>query len=501
MTFLAVLLAAVSFAPAASVGVPTPHEHAVASRPITDKQVPPEPTSAAYRAALVRLGVRVTAIEAATVTLVGTPPETTEPSATDPAVAGPTVDPSAVPTPTDPTTVPTPSEPPSIDVTDLVAQVVEPPPTTGSALTVEQLPPRVVDARQQVDGGDLSAASKVVKGVETDVLLVALDLADQSAQNAALARLLVGTDPHVAALDAAVAATHASADGRDVVATATYAAQARDAADGITLAAQQAFTTADDATKAAILLADQQARSTDGYTNGNIPLDVLCVLSFAPQQHLRCDAAAALERMNVAYHQAFGHDMVISDSYRSLVDQVLTKAAKGGLAAEPGTSNHGWGLAIDVGDGVDSYGSAQYAWLKVNAVLFGWHHPTYMDQGGRGPHEPWHWEFGTTDDRGTGTSTPITVDGQPNTATPAAPVEPVAEQPTPSPSPTPDPTPTPTASPTPDPTPTPTPTTTPSPTPSDQPTPSEPATPTPSPGPTDTPTTDPSPTEPVAPTP
>ena len=40
------------------------------------------------------------------------------------------------------------------------------------------------------------------------------------------------------------------------------------------------------------------ARSTDGYTNGSIPLKVLCAVSFAPSQRLRCDAAEALTRLN-----------------------------------------------------------------------------------------------------------------------------------------------------------------------------------------------------------
>lgn len=463
-TVLAGVLAAVSFAPAPSVGVGRAVEPVTASLPSTQKDVAPEPTSTAYRVALARLDQRVKAVEAATVTLVGTPQAPVEPA---------------------------PPAEPRLPV-ETVEAVVDAPAVTGAALTVEQLRPRVLDARQQVAGGDLSSAARVVKGVETDVLLVAIDLADQSAQSAALARLLVTTDPNVAALDAAVAATHAAADDRDVVVAATWAAKARDAVAGITLAAQQASTSADETVKAAILRAEQQARSTDGYTNGNIPLEVLCPVDFAPEHHLRCDAAEALSRMNAAYRQAFGHDMVLTDSYRSLVDQVLTKAAKGGLAAAPGTSNHGWGLAIDLGDGVDSYGSAQYAWLKVNAALFGWHHPTYMDQDGRGPHEPWHWEFGTTDDRGAGTSTPILLNGQPNGATPVVPVQTPAPEPTvePTPSATPDPTPAPSPSPTTDPTPTPTPSESPTPT----------ATPTPTPTPTESPTPDPTATEPAEPT-
>ena len=456
-----VVLAAVAVAPSLSAGV----EQAAASRPITQKQSPPEPASRDYLTALARLDDRVAAVETAAVTLVGGPVA---------AVA------------------PTPQALPRLRP-DFVERVVRTSSVPTPVLTAEQLPTRVQDARREVAAGNLSAAGQVVRSVETDVLLVAIDLADQSAQNAALARLLVAADPHVAVLDASVGATHAAADARDVVVAATSATQARDAAAGLTLAAQQATTSADEATRALIARAEQQAHSTDGYANGAIPLEVLCPVAFAPGQYLRCDAAEALVRMNAAYRQAFGHDMVLTDSYRSLDGQVRTKSAKGGLAAVPGTSNHGWGLAIDLGDGVDSYSSAQYAWLRSNAVLFGWHHPTYMDEGGRGPHEPWHWEFGTTDDRGSGTSTPILVNGQPNGATPASAMPAATEEPTPAPDvPSPSPSSTPTAEPTPTPTPTPTPS------PTAEPSPSGTPTPTPTPTPTDTPT--PTPTDTPGPT-
>ena len=389
-----------------------------------------EQTGPAYTQALTLLDDRVAAVETATVTLVGRPLDTT-------AVASRTLD-----------------RPESVD--PAAAPVV-------SGLTAEQLPDRVLGARQQVASGDVAAAAHTVKEVETDVLLVALELGDQSAQNVAMTRLLVAADPQVALLDAAVGATHAAAEARDVVAAATSAVQARDAAAGITVAAQQISVTGDaDAQAAAAEAARAEAvrvaglaRSTDGYTNGSIPLKVLCAVSFAPSQRLRCDAAEALTRLNAAYRVAFGRDLSISGTYRTLDEQISTRAAKGTMAAVPGTSNHGWGLAIDLSD-VTSYRSAQYAWLKANAMTYGWRHPVYMDEGGRGPHEPWHWEFGTSDNSGTGTSVPITSGGggAPSTPPPSAPAPPVVEQPSvapaeqPPPPPVATPTPTPTASPT-----------------------------------------------------
>jgi LAS superfamily LD-carboxypeptidase LdcB len=80
----------------------------------------------------------------------------------------------------------------------------------------------------------------------------------------------------------------------------------------------------------------------------------------------------------------------VTDSYRDYAHQVSTKAAKGYLAARPGTSNHGWGLAADVQ--VGGYGSADYQWLLHNAPAYGWSNPGWARAGGS-KHEPWHYEF------------------------------------------------------------------------------------------------------------
>ncbi|GGB94733.1 M15 family metallopeptidase [Cellulomonas carbonis] len=138
------------------------------------------------------------------------------------------------------------------------------------------------------------------------------------------------------------------------------------------------------------------ARSAD---NGEIPAEALCGVGFASGVQLRCDAAAALETLNAAYRADFGRDLDVVSSYRSYGAQVTTKQARGYLAAQPGTSNHGLGIAVDFGDfgGVGNFGTANYRWMKANSERFGWYHPRIMEPGGGGPQEPWHWEFGTTD--------------------------------------------------------------------------------------------------------
>jgi hypothetical protein len=133
------------------------------------------------------------------------------------------------------------------------------------------------------------------------------------------------------------------------------------------------------------------SRAWGGYPNGLIPPSALCPLGVAGHA-LRCDAAAAWRAMSAAYRSAYGTPMCITDSYRGYASQVRLYGEKPALAAIPGTSNHGWGLAVDLCGGIDSYGSAQYAWMTANAGRFGFVHPTWADPG-NGREEPWHWEY------------------------------------------------------------------------------------------------------------
>lgn len=136
-----------------------------------------------------------------------------------------------------------------------------------------------------------------------------------------------------------------------------------------------------------------------GYANGRIPLEVLAPIPWAPGQHARPDAVNALIALNTAFRAQFGKDIAITDSYRSFEEQVATKAAKGWLAAVPGTSNHGWGLALDLGSGINRFGTAEHMWMQANAPAYGWIHPDWARQGGSKP-EPWHWEYRATESAG-----------------------------------------------------------------------------------------------------
>ncbi|MBE9925256.1 hypothetical protein G8C93_05040 [Cellulosimicrobium cellulans] len=138
---------------------------------------------------------------------------------------------------------------------------------------------------------------------------------------------------------------------------------------------------------------DQWATSTAGYGNGQIPASALCELSFAPGEQLRCDAAHQIEALNEKYREAFGANLSVTDSYRSYASQVAVKASRGYFAAPPGMSNHGWALALDLGGGIQGYGTAQYEWMRANAPAYGWENPEWARAGGS-KNEPWHWEYG-----------------------------------------------------------------------------------------------------------
>lgn len=124
--------------------------------------------------------------------------------------------------------------------------------------------------------------------------------------------------------------------------------------------------------------------------NGRLPDSALCDLWQAPFKD-RPDAVVSLFELNDAYRAAFGSDMCISSAYRDIEEQLALKARKGSLAASAGTSNHGWGLAIDFCE--VTYTGERGRWLHEVGAVFGWENPDWAHAGGAGPYEPWHWEF------------------------------------------------------------------------------------------------------------
>ncbi|SNS53815.1 D-alanyl-D-alanine carboxypeptidase [Micrococcales bacterium KH10] len=131
--------------------------------------------------------------------------------------------------------------------------------------------------------------------------------------------------------------------------------------------------------------------------SGRLDTSTLCPILGNNTWLLRCDAARALDQFNAAYKAQFGRNMAVCGAtcaYRDYAAQVRTKQQSGSMAATPGLSNHGWGLAADFTPATHggSEQSAEYRWMRANSRQFGWDHPSWARSGGSKP-EIWHWEY------------------------------------------------------------------------------------------------------------
>ena len=120
------------------------------------------------------------------------------------------------------------------------------------------------------------------------------------------------------------------------------------------------------------------------YGNGQLPETTMEPVG--QSGHRLWGPAAQAWRSAVDAARADGIDLTITDSYRNYdqqVDLVNRKGlySQGGYGAVPGTSNHGWGLAVDV----DVTQQRTLDWMRTNAYRFGFVEAV--------PREPWHWEF------------------------------------------------------------------------------------------------------------
>jgi LAS superfamily LD-carboxypeptidase LdcB len=136
-----------------------------------------------------------------------------------------------------------------------------------------------------------------------------------------------------------------------------------------------------------------------GYRNGRIPRNKLQQINQG-NHRLYKDAAQSFIQM-ASDAQKVGISLNVSDSYRPIEQQIALIPRKGayskaapfgtppdtarfpnGLGATPGTSNHGWGLAVDLNRGSDF--NQTLVWLQTNASTYGFN--TISG-------EPWHWEY------------------------------------------------------------------------------------------------------------
>jgi D-alanyl-D-alanine carboxypeptidase len=119
------------------------------------------------------------------------------------------------------------------------------------------------------------------------------------------------------------------------------------------------------------------------YGNGKIPANALEKVGSTGHK-LWAPAAESLTAM-IADARKDGVTIGITDSYRSYAEQVDVARRKGlysqgGLAAKPGTSEHGWGMATDL-----DLNSRAQTWMRANGEKYGFVENT--------PREPWHWAY------------------------------------------------------------------------------------------------------------
>lgn len=120
-----------------------------------------------------------------------------------------------------------------------------------------------------------------------------------------------------------------------------------------------------------------------GFANGQIPESSLSAIGVGGHR-LSSSAATAFRSMRTEAARD-GVEIGVTDSYRTYAQQVDLADRKGlfsqgGLAAKPGTSDHGWGLSLDVN--VNDRGQQ---WLRANGARYGFVEDV--------PREPWHWTY------------------------------------------------------------------------------------------------------------
>ncbi|WP_432574835.1 M15 family metallopeptidase [Kineococcus sp. SYSU DK005] len=117
--------------------------------------------------------------------------------------------------------------------------------------------------------------------------------------------------------------------------------------------------------------------------NGRVPAGALS--SIGQGSHTMWAPAAQAYRELRAAAARDGVTLKVTDSYRSYEQQVDLARRKGlysqgGLAAKPGTSEHGWGLSLDL-----SLDSKALTWMRTHAKQYGFSENV--------PRESWHWTF------------------------------------------------------------------------------------------------------------
>lgn len=143
-------------------------------------------------------------------------------------------------------------------------------------------------------------------------------------------------------------------------------------------------------------ITNNRAKPVAGATNGQLPTGLLATA--APGCTMFGAAAADLGNMLAAAAKD-GITLRAVSCYRNYAGQVAAReswCAQGAcsMAAVPGSSNHGWGKAVDLSwqGGSVSFGDRAWEWLCLWAAAYNFRHPESMGPGSASP-EGWHWEW------------------------------------------------------------------------------------------------------------
>ncbi|GAA4368326.1 SH3 domain-containing protein [Paeniglutamicibacter cryotolerans] len=129
--------------------------------------------------------------------------------------------------------------------------------------------------------------------------------------------------------------------------------------------------------------------------NGKVPASMLVAIPWDREKTLiAAPALADLTHLNASFKKKFGTSLTIDLAYRTRETQDYYWTDLGPLvAARPGTSNHGWGTAIDLPETYDySFRGKYFKWLKVNSKKYNWVHRSYLEEGSKYA-EAWHFEY------------------------------------------------------------------------------------------------------------
>lgn len=147
-----------------------------------------------------------------------------------------------------------------------------------------------------------------------------------------------------------------------------------------------------------------------GYENGRLPDEVLAVVSARPGYECKVARVGFADQAWLALIESALLDGVVIEGgwcYRTYEEQVAAWNRRSchipgncdgepyPPTARPGTSMHGWGLAVDVWGASDSLlgcSSPELLWMQLVAPRFGWINPVWAKCGEDGA-EPWHWEY------------------------------------------------------------------------------------------------------------